>query len=80
MPLAAPLVVGQPYLLAEMTPVMWQNAHTTFGCPTKIAAIYLGALVGTRTWHLFEVQVRSADAGVLLMNEGDLQRLTVTLL
>jgi hypothetical protein len=57
---------------------MWGNAHPTFGQPHDLAGVYLGSLVGTRTWHLFEIHLDRREVGVLLMNDTDLDRLVVT--
>lgn len=73
----AELVRGQAYLLSGMTPAMWQNCHAEFGQPQRIVAVYMGAVSGTRTWHLFEVQFRGRDEGVLLMNADDLAQLRI---
>jgi hypothetical protein len=72
------LVPGRGYLLSGMGALAWTNSHPVFGRPGAIAAIYLGCLQGTRLWHLFEVQVRNTDQGVILMNDADLVQLTAT--
>ena len=71
-------VVGKPYLLQGLHHVVWDNKHPQYDQPSQVAAIYLGALQGTRLWHLFEIRVERKDAGVILMNDGDLQQTTVT--
>lgn len=72
-----PLIRLRAYQLSGMVPAMWGNAHTRFRTPFAVAAIYLGSIQGTRTWHLFEVQYDDKEAGVLLMPTSDLNQLTV---
>lgn len=71
------IVIGMAYVLSGMVPAMWNNTHRVYGQPNALAVIYLGALQGTRLWHLFEVQIDGADAGVLTMNDDDLHCLQI---
>lgn len=71
------LLVGLPYHLSGLRQVSWTNSHPRFGQPDEIGAIYLGAIRGTRLWHLFEVQVQQTDQGVILMSDADLVQITV---
>ncbi len=72
-----PLVPGHAYQLSGMRSDLWVSPHIRYGSPRSIAGIYLGQLVGTRTWHLFEVRIAGQDAGVVMMNSGDLEQLTI---
>lgn len=69
--------VGQAYQLSGMTPAMWHNAHTRFGQPASVAGRYLGGVIGTRTWHIFEIQHETQDIGVLLLTAADAALLTI---
>jgi hypothetical protein len=73
-----PLRPTHAYLLSGMHPEMWVSPHKRYGTPAEVAGIYLGALAGMRTWHLFEVHIEGKEQGVLLMSAADLERLTIT--
>lgn len=72
------MIVGQAYVLGNLRAAIWDNAHPRFGCPDTLAVIYLGAVQGTRLWHLWEVRIAQVDTGVLLLHEADLAKITVT--
>lgn len=72
------LVPGHAYRLAAMRADLWVSPHASYGTPPELAGVYLGYLVGTRTWHLFEIRIGGRDAGVVMMHTGDLEQLTIT--
>lgn len=72
------LTPGHGYILSNLRAVIWDNLHPRFGCPDSLAVVYLGSLQGTRLWHLWEVRIAQADAGVLMLNAADLAQITVT--
>jgi hypothetical protein len=71
------VIVGHAYQLSGLQALRWDSTHVKFGQPDVIAAVYIGSLTGSRTWHLFEVRVAGEDAGVLLLPDADLVRITV---
>ncbi len=71
------LEVGRAYYLEGMERDMWDAPHARFGAPKKLAGIYLGSVVGERSWHLFEVWVGGKEEGVILMNEDDVKKLRI---
>ncbi len=69
----------QSYLLMGLddAKVVWDNFHPLFGKPNMVAAIYLCSCKGTRIWHIFEVRHEGRDAGVILMNSDDLNKIKI---
>jgi hypothetical protein len=72
------LLVGHAYNIEGMRSEMWDVVHKHYGTPERLAGIYLGAIWGTRRWHLFELRFEGRDAGVIVMNDNDLAQLIVT--
>lgn len=72
------MIIGSAYLLTGLNNVTWGNTHPRYGRPDRLAVVYLGSLQGTRAWHLCEVRVAGADAGVLLIDEADFVQITIT--
>jgi hypothetical protein len=68
-------VKGQAYRLAGIEPAMWGNVHPVYGTPRTVAGLYLGSLVGERTWHGFEIWADGMEVGVIFMNQTDLDAL-----
>jgi len=72
------LEVNKVYSLSNLHNADWDNTHKTFGQPNTLAGIYLGFVTGERTWHIFEIRYENKDIGVILMNNLDLEKITVT--
>ena len=71
------MIAEHAYQLTGLRALVWDNAHARYGQPDTIAAIYLGHVVGARTWHIFEIRVAGDEVVVLLMPDADLARIVV---
>jgi hypothetical protein len=71
------LVPGVAYYLDGLPAKMWDVGHPKFGKPRALSGRYLGSVSGRREWHVFEIWVGMSEEGAIILNQSDLERITV---
>ncbi len=71
------LVEGFAYYLEDIPAKVWDVGHPRYGKPRALAGRYLGSRKGRREWHVFEIFVGLEDAGAIILNDADLELMTV---